>query len=268
VAQARVELNGSLPSPSAEGLAATRPALPRRLLAELLGSAFLAATVVGSGIAARHLSPGDVGLELFENATATAAGLYTYISMFGPISGAHFNPVVSFVDAAWGSMRWRDAFGYLAAQVAGCVGGAIAANLMFSQALVSFSARYRASGAHFLSEVIATFGLVLVIFGLSRAGRSRSVPAAVGSYIGAAYFFTSSTSLANPAIALGRMFSNSFAGIAPSSVPLFVGAEALGGALALGALKLLYPQHARLANLYSPPDLDRAGRPVPRQEPR
>ena len=194
-------------------------ALWRRLAAEFLGSGFLAAIVIGSGIAAQHLSPGATGLELLENAAATAAGLFAIILMFGPVSGGHFNPVVSFADAAFGGLSWRDAAAYLPAQVAGCILGAVTANLMFAQAAVSISAKHRATPAHFLSEVIATLGLILVIFALARSGRSRSAPAAVGAYIGAAYFFTSSTSFANPAITIGRMFSDTFAGIAPSSVP-------------------------------------------------
>jgi glycerol uptake facilitator-like aquaporin len=180
-------------------------ALWRRLLAELLGSAFLAAVVIGSGIAAQKLSPGAVGLDLLENTATTAAGLYAIILMFGPISGAHFNPVVSFVDAAFGGLSWRQACAYLPAQVAGCSAGAIVANLMFSKAAVSISAHHRATPAHFGSEVVATLGLVLVIFALARSGRGHVAPAAVGAYIGAAYFFTSSTSFANPAIAVGRM---------------------------------------------------------------
>jgi arsenate reductase len=213
----------------------------RRLVAEALGSAFLAAVVIGSGIAAQTLSPGNVGLELFENAAATATGLFTIILMFGPISGGHFNPVVSFVDAGFGGLRWRDAAAYLPAQVVGCTGGAVIANLMFSKAAISISAKHRASGAHWLSELVATLGLLLLIFALARSGRSRSAPGAVGAYIGAAYFFTSSTSFANPAIAVGRMFSNTFAGIAPSSVPSYVSAEIVAGLLAFGLIKMLYP---------------------------
>jgi arsenate reductase len=213
----------------------------RRLIAELLGSAFLAATVVGSGIAAHELSPANVGLELFENAAATAAGLYAIILMFGPVSGAHFNPVVSLVDAAFGGLRWRDAWAYVPAQVVGCVGGAVVANVMFSEAAVSISTHHRATPAHFLSETVATLGLVLVIFALARSGRSRSAPPAVGAYIGAAYFFTSSTSFANPAITVGRMFSNTFAGIAPTSAPAFVCAQVVGGAMAVVVIKTLYP---------------------------
>ena len=217
-------------------------ALWRRLAAEFLGSAFLAAIVIGSGIAAQHLSPGNIGLQLFENAAATAAGLFAIILMFGPISGAHFNPVVSFVDAGFGGLRWREAAAYLPAQVAGCIGGAVIANVMFGAAAVSISTKHRASGPHFLSEVVATLGLLLVIFALARSGRSRLAPAAVGAYIGAAYFFTSSTSFANPAITVGRMFSNSFAGIAPSSVPTFIGAQLVGGLVAYGVIRTLYPR--------------------------
>jgi arsenate reductase len=219
----------------------TDNALPRRLLAEFLGSALLAAIVIGSGIAAQRLSPGDIGLELFENAAATAAGLFAIILMFGPVSGAHFNPVVSFVDAAFGGLRWRDAWVYLVAQVAGCTSGAVIANLMFSEAAISISTKHRASGGHFLAEIVATVGLLLVIFALARTGRGAAAPAAVGAYIGAAYFFTSSTSFANPAITVGRMFSDSFAGIAPSSAPLYIAAQILGAVVAFGTIRVLYP---------------------------
>ena len=217
------------------------PALPRRLLAELLGSAFLAALVIGSGIAAQTLSPNDVGLELFENAAATAAGLFTIILMFGPVSGGHFNPVVSLADASFGGISWRDALAYIPAQAAGCVLGAATANGMFSLAAVSISTHHRASSAHLFSEAIATAGLLLVIFSLARSKRAHAAPAAVGAYIGAAYFFTSSASFANPAISVGRMFSNSFAGIAPASVPGFVCAQLVGGACAILVLRVLYP---------------------------
>ncbi len=213
----------------------------RRLVAEFAGSAFLAATVVGSGIAAEALSPGDTGLELFENAAATAAGLYAIILMFGPVSGAHFNPVVSFVDAAFGGLRWRDAAAYLPVQVAGCVAGAVTANLMFGLSAVSISGKDRASGPHFLSEIVATAGLIVVIMALARSGRARSAPAAVGAYIGAAYFFTSSASFANPAITVGRMFTATFAGIAPASGPAFIGAQIIGGAAAFALVRALYP---------------------------
>jgi glycerol uptake facilitator-like aquaporin len=220
---------------------ANRAPLWRRLLAEFLGSAFLAAIVIGSGIAAQRYSPNDIGLELFENAAATAAGLFAIILTFGPVSGAHFNPVVSFVDAAFGGLHWRTAIWYLPAQCGGCIAGAVIANLMFLDPAVRFSTHQRGTGAHFLSETVATVGLVLVIFALARTGRTRTAPAAVGAYIGAAYFFTSSTSFANPAIALGRMFSDTFAGIAPSSVPTFVVAEIVGGVLGFAIIKILYP---------------------------
>jgi arsenate reductase len=213
----------------------------RRLLAEFLGSALLAAIVIGSGIAAQTLSPGNVGLQLFENAAATAAGLFAIILMFGPISGAHFNPVVSFVDAAFGGLSWRDASAYLPFQTVGCIAGTVLANVMFSKAAISISTKHRASGAHWVSEVVATIGLILVIFALARSGRSHLAPAAVGAYIGAAYFFTSSTSFANPAITVGRMFSDTFAGIAPSSVPSFISAQIVGGVLTFGLVRGLYP---------------------------
>ena len=217
------------------------PWLPRRLAAEFLGSALLAAIVIGSGIAAQRLSPSDTGLELLENAAATAAGLFAAILMFGPVSGAHFNPVVSFADAALRGLSWRDAAAYLPAQVAGCVAGAAGANLMFGLSAVSVSVKHRASGAHALSEVIATAGLIIVIFALARSGRLGSAPAAVGAYIGAAYWFTSSTSFANPAITVGRMFSDTFAGIAPASAPAFIGAQVIGALLAVIVIRALYP---------------------------
>ncbi len=218
--------------------------LARRLFAELLGSAFLTAVVIGSGIAAQQLSPGDTGLELLENAAATATGLFTIILMFGPVSGGHFNPVVSLVDASFGGLSWPDALAYIPAQIVGCVLGAIAANGMFARALVTISTKHRGGGPHFLSEIIATLGLLLVIFSLARSRRSHAAPAAVGAYIGAAYFFTSSTSFANPAISIGRMFSNTFAGIAPSSVPTFVVAELVGSVCAVAAIRVLYPDVA------------------------
>jgi glycerol uptake facilitator-like aquaporin len=235
------------------------PPLSRRLLAELLGSAFLAALVIGSGIAAQRLSPNDVGLELFENAAATAAGLFAIILMFGPVSGGHFNPVVSFVDASFGGISWRDALAYLPAQAAGCTLGAIAANAMFSLSAVSISTHHRASPSHLFSEVIATLGLILVIFSLARTRRSTITPAAVGAYIGAAYFFTSSASFANPAISVGRMFSDTFAGIAPASVPGYIIAEAVGGLIAILILRTLYPDvtPADAATVLMPHDADR-----------
>jgi arsenate reductase len=212
----------------------------RKLLAEFLGSMLLAALVIGSGIAAQRLST-DSGLRLLENAAATAAGLYALILVFGPVSGGHFNPVVSLVDAVFGGLTWRAAAAYLPAQVAGCVSGAVLANVMFDLAPVSVSATDRATVAHGVAEIVATVGLVLVIFALVRSGRVERAPAAVGAYIGAAYWFTSSTSFANPAITIGRMFSDTFAGIAPASVVPFVLAQLAGAALAVLLVRVLYP---------------------------
>jgi arsenate reductase len=216
--------------------------LPRRLLAEFLGAALLATVVVGAGIAAQQLSPHDAGLELFEVAAATAAGLFAIILMFGPVSGGHFNPAVSVVDAGFGGISWRDTLAYIPAQIGGCVAGAILADGMFAKAAVSFSTHHRASPSHLLGEAAATFGLLMVIFSLARTRRLASAPAAVGAYVGAAYFFTSSTSFANPAIAAGRMFSNTFAGIAPASVPSFIGAQLAGAAIAAGVIRMLHPR--------------------------
>jgi arsenate reductase len=161
--------------------------------------------------------------------------------MFGPISGGHFNPVVTLVDASFGGLRRRDAFAYIPAQVAGCIVGAVVANGMYALAAISISTKHRASEAHLLAEVVATLGLLLVIFSLARTRRGSMAPAAVGAYIGAAYFFTSSTSFANPAITAGRMFSDTFAGIAPASAPAFVAAQLVGGALAYMLVRVLYP---------------------------
>ncbi len=214
--------------------------LSRRLLAEFLGSALLAALVVGSGIAAARLSR-DPGLQLLENAAATAAGLFAIILMFGPVSGGHFNPVVSLVDAVFGGLAWRAALAYVPAQVAGCAAGAVLANAMFALPAVSIAGTHRASPAHLLAEVVATFGLLLLIFALARSHRAATAPAAVGAYIGAAYWFTSSTSFANPAITVGRALSDTFAGIAPASVPGFVVAQIVGAAAAAAAIRALYP---------------------------
>ncbi len=218
-----------------------RPPLARRVAAEAFGSMLLAALVIGSGIAAQQLSPNQIGLQLAENATVTAAGLFAIILMVGPVSGAHINPVVSAVDALFGGLPWRDVAAYLPAQVAGCVAGAVLANVMFGQAAVSISTHDRASGAHLLSEIVATAGLLLVIFALARSGRADRAPAAVGAYIGAAYWFTSSTSFANPAITVGRMFSDTFAGIAPASVPAFVAAQLTGGLAGIALIRVFYP---------------------------
>lgn len=221
------------------------PVLWRRLFGEYLGSLLLSAIVIGAGIAAQSLSPHALGLELFENAAATAVGLYVLILMIGPVSGAHFNPVVSLMDAATGGLRWRDVAPYISVQILGCTSGAFVANVMFSRSAVSISSHHRASMAHLFAEVVATAGLILVIFALTRSGRGQLCASAVGAYIGAAYFFTSSTSFANPAIVIGRMFSNSFAGIAPVSAPGFIVAELIGGVVAYFAVLALYPNAKR-----------------------
>ena len=161
--------------------------------------------------------------------------------MFGPVSGGHFNPVVSLVDASFRGLSWRTAAAYVPAQVGGCIAGAVVANAMFAQTAVTISTKHRASAAHLLAEAVATLGLLIVIFALARTRRGSSAPAAVGAYIGAAYFFTSSTSFANPAISVGRMFSNTFAGIAPSSAPGFVVAQLVGAGAAIAAVRVLYP---------------------------
>jgi arsenate reductase len=222
-------------------LPANQPPLSRRLVAEAIGSLLLAALVVGSGIAAQQLSPGQVGLQLVENAAATAAGLYAITLIVGPVSGAHLNPVVTLLDAAFGGIPWRETSAYLAVQIGGCVGGTVLANLMFTRPAMSLSTHHRASGAHLLAEIVATAGLTLLIFSLARSGRAEHAPAAVGAYIGAAYWFTSSTSFANPAITIGRSFSDTFAGIAPASAPAFIAAQLAGGALGYALVRALHP---------------------------
>ena len=216
-------------------------ALARRASAEAVGTALLVAVVVGSGIAAQRLSPGNTGLQLLENALATGAGLVALILAFGSVSGAHFNPVVTLVDRVLGGTTTRDGFIYAVAQVVGACAGCVVANVMFSLAAINVSTHTRSSGALWLSELIATFGLLIVILGVVRTGRASVVPFAVGAYITAAYWFTSSTSFANPAVTIGRMLSNTFAGIAPSSVPMFVIMQLLGGLLAVAAARLWYP---------------------------
>jgi glycerol uptake facilitator-like aquaporin len=213
----------------------------RALAGEVLGSALLAAVVVGSGIAAQRLSPTDTGLQLLENALVTGLGLAVLILVFAPISGAHFNPVVSLVDVLLGRRPWTVVLGYVPAQVAGCIGGAVLANLMFGLPAVQWSTTDRLTAPNLLSEVVATAGLVLVVFALARTGRSALAAPAVGAYIGAAYFFTSSTGVANPAITVGRMFSDTFSGIAPGSAPAFIAAQIVGGVLGWLIVLLLLP---------------------------
>jgi arsenate reductase len=218
-----------------------------RLLAEFLGTALLVAAVVGSGIAASRLSPHDGGLELLENAAATVGALIALILALGPVSGAHFNPVVTLADRVLGGVSTVDAAGYVAAQVTGALCGAVLANAMFALPTFEASTRTRSSGPLWLAEAVATFGLVLVIFGVVRSGRTATVPFAVAAYIGAAYFFTSSTSFANPAVTVGRTVSDTFAGIRPSSAPAFVAAQLGGGVLALLVVRVLYPHVAASA---------------------
>jgi glycerol uptake facilitator-like aquaporin len=219
----------------------TRPR-GRRAFAEFLGTGLLVAAVVGSGIAAAKLSPGDVGLELLENAAATAGALVALILALGPVSGAHFNPVVTLADRLFGGISTADAGAYIVAQLAGAVCGSVLANAMFARPAFEAATKVRSSGPLWLAEVVATFGLLLVIFGVVRSGRAAAAPFAVGAYIGGAYFFTSSTSFANPAVTIGRMFSDTFAGISPSSAPGFVVAQFAGAVLAVAAIKVLYPQ--------------------------
>jgi glycerol uptake facilitator-like aquaporin len=226
---------------------------PRRLLAEFFGTALLVAVVVGSGIAAAQLSPNDVGLQLLENSTATVLGLSVLILLFGPISGAHFNPVVSLADWLLGR---RSGTGvtraamlvYAVVQVAGGIAGALLANMMYDRRVVEVASKDRITLGHFVAEMVATAGLVALIFALARTGRAALSAAAVGAYIGAAYWFTSSTSFANPAVTVGRMFSDTFAGIAPASVLPFIAAQIVGGLLGLILVVILYPDVAEIAD--------------------
>jgi len=218
----------------------------RRAFAELLGSALLAATVVGSGIAASRLSPGDTGLQLLENALVTGAVLVALILALGPVSAA-FNPVVTLTERLLGAISTRTAVGLAAVQVLGCSAGVVVANLMFDLPAVTVSETTRSGSGLLLGEAVATFGLVLVVFGVVRSGRKDQVAYAVGAYITAAYWFTSSTSFANPAITVARTLSDTFAGIAPASVGPFVALQLVGGLLALGAVVLLYPDAREIA---------------------
>ena len=215
--------------------------LTRRLAAEALGTALLIVAVIGSGIMASQLSPSDVGLQLLQNAFATAGALVGLILMFGAVSGAHFNPVVTLTDRLLGTISTRDGLLYVGAQVVvGCV-GAVVANVMFELPAVELSTKVRSSPALWLSEVVATIGLLLVIQGCVRTGRANVVPFAVAAWIGGAYWFTSSTSFANPAVTVARTLSDTFAGIAPSSAPMFIVMQLVGAGLAFGLIRLFYP---------------------------
>ena len=223
------------------GTGALRLDLTRRLAAEALGTAFLIIAIIGSGIMAAQLSPTDVGLQLLENAAATAGALIGLILMFGAVSGAHFNPIVTLTDRLLGTTTTRDTFLYVGAQVVGGCLGAVVANLMFELPAVEISTKDRSSPALWLSEVVATVGLLLVIQGCVRTGRSRAVPFAVGAWIGGAYWFTSSTSFANPAVTVARTLSDTFAGIAPASAPMFIVMQLVGAVVAFGLIRLVYP---------------------------
>jgi arsenate reductase len=227
--------------------------LGRRLLAEFVGSALLVTVVVGSSIPAAQLSPDDVGLQLLENSTATVFGLAVLILMFGPVSGAHFNPVVTAADWLLGrtsrtGISGRDATAYAVVQVIGAISGAWLANLMFDRRVFELSTKDRVSAGHLVGEIVATAGLIALIFTLARTGRAALSAAAIGAYVGAAYWFTSSTSFANPAITVGRMFSDTFAGIAPASAPAFIAAQVTGGLGGLALIVTLYSDAARTAD--------------------
>jgi glycerol uptake facilitator-like aquaporin len=219
----------------------------RRLVAEFTGTALLVTVVVGSGIAASRLSPNDVGLELLENSTVTAFGLAALILAFGPVSGAHFNPAVSTVDWLLGrrsrtGLSGQDVLAYTAAQTAGAISGAVLADAMFDVELVRWSRHDRSNGHLLLGEIVATAGLVFLIFSLACSGKANLSAPAVGAYIGAAYWFTSSTSFANPAVTIGRAFTDTFAGIRPASVPGFIAAQLVGALVGLGLLVALHPR--------------------------
>jgi glycerol uptake facilitator-like aquaporin len=230
----------------------TEPALWRRMLAEFCGTALLVTAVVGSGVMASRLSPDDVGLQLLENSIATALALGALILTFGPVSGAHLNPAVSAADWFLGR-RTRTGLtttalgAYALAQTAGAIAGSVLANLMFDLPAVDFSTKDRSAAHLWLGETVATTGLILLIFALARTGRTAAAPAAVGAYIGAAYWFTSSTSFANPAVTIGRAFTDTFAGIAPASIPPFIAAQLLGLTIGIGLLAALYPNAGRTA---------------------
>jgi len=220
--------------------------LARRALAEFVGTAFLVAAIIGSGIAAVRLSPHDVGLQLLENSIITGAALVALILALQPVSAA-FNPVVTLVERAFGALSSGEATALILAQIAGGVRGCVVANLMFSLDAVTLSTHHRSGSGLWLGEVIATVGLLLVIFGTARSGRGDRVGYAVGGYILAAYWFTSSTSFANPAVTVARMFSDTFAGIAPATAPLFVLMQLVGGVLGYGLIRVLYPHPTQLA---------------------
>jgi arsenate reductase len=221
--------------------------LGRRASAEFIGTFLLAAVVVGSGIAAQRLSPHDTGLQLLENALVTGAGLVAIIAAVGPVSGAHLNPLVTLADRYFGGVTNRDVAAYIPAQIGGACAGAVLANLMYELAAIDWSTKNRSGGGLWLAEAIATAGLLLVIFGVARGGRTNLAPFAVGAYITAAYWFTASTSFANPALTIGRTLTDTFTGIEPASAPAFIAFQVVGGALAVLTIRVLYPDAARAA---------------------
>jgi glycerol uptake facilitator-like aquaporin len=251
-----------MPDPATDTTDPTRPRptdhadvapLTRRLVAELLGTGLLVAVVIGSGIAAQRLSPTDTGLQLLQNSLTTVFGLGVLILLFGPVSGAHFNPVVSAVDWAVGrrthtGLSGRDVLPYTAAQILGGIGGTLLANLMFGLAAAQISQHTRAAPGLWVGELVATAGLIALILTLARSGRAPLSAAAVAAWIGAAYWFTSSTSFANPAVTIARMFSDTFAGIAPTSVPMFIIFQILGATLGAGLAVYLYPDSRAAAD--------------------
>ena len=233
---------GSTAVPSApRSVTVVRPELWRRCSGEAVGTAFLVAIVVGSGIAAQRLSPGDVGLQLLQNAVATAGGLIALILAIGPVSGAHFNPIVSIADRVFGGLTTGEMLGYVAAQVIGGCAGSVVANVMFSEPALAASETTRGGTGVWTGEVVATIGLLIVIFGVVRSGRGAAAPFAVGAYLASAYFFTSSTSFANPAVTMARTLTDTFAGISPSSAPAFVACQLGGLVLGVGIVVALYP---------------------------
>jgi arsenate reductase len=242
------------------------PSIGRRALAEFIGTAFLVMAVIGSGIAAAKLSPGDVGLELFENAVVTGAALIAIILALGSVSGAHLNPIITGLDLVFGGIGSGDALVYFVAQTTGGVVGAFVANLMFGLPAVEVSTQVRTGNGLWLGEAVATFGLALVVFGMVRSRRTLLVPFAVGGYITAAYFFTSSTSFANPAVTFARMFSDTFAGIAPSSVPGFIAFQVVGAVIAFGAIRIMFPDMAEVADEVVIPHAEAGGAVVTESE--
>ncbi|MFL6203810.1 MAG: aquaporin [Acidimicrobiales bacterium] len=227
--------------------------LGRKVTAEGVGTGLLVAVVVGSGIFAERLSPDDVGLQLLENSLATAGGLVALILAFGAVSGAHLNPIVTIADRVFGGTTTRELAAIIPAQIAGACAGAIVANLMFDLDPITLSTHERTGDGMWLGEVVATFGLLIVILGVVRSGRADAAPFAVAGYIAAAYWFTSSTSFANPAVTIGRTLTDTFTGIAPSSAPAFIAMELVGGVLAIALAAYLHP-NAPAVDLVVPHD--------------